>query len=115
LGEVLFDKMQIVEKAKKTKTGQYSTGEDVLSKLVNKHEIVPLILEYRSLKKLKSTYVDALPELVNKNDGKIHTSYMQTVAATGRLSSNNPNLQNIPIRTETGIKTIHYWLLTILK
>jgi DNA polymerase-1 len=102
LGEVLFDKMKIVEKAKKTKTGQYSTGEDVLSKLANKHEIVPLILEYRSLKKLKSTYVDALPELVNKNDGKIHTSYMQTVAATGRLSSNNPNLQNIPIRTEKG-------------
>jgi DNA polymerase I len=102
LGEVLFDKMQIVEKAKKTKTGQYSTSEDVLSKLVNKHEIIPLILEYRSLKKLKSTYVDALPELVNKEDGKIHTSYMQTVAATGRLSSNNPNLQNIPIRTEKG-------------
>ncbi|MBL4593338.1 MAG: DNA polymerase I, partial [Flavobacteriales bacterium] len=102
LGEVLFDKMQIVEKAKKTKTGQYSTSEDVLSKLANKHEIIPLILEYRSLKKLKSTYVDALPELVNKNDGKIHTNYMQTVAATGRLSSNNPNLQNIPIRTEKG-------------
>jgi DNA polymerase-1 len=102
LGEVLFDKMKIVEKAKKTKTGQYSTGEDVLSKLANKHEIVPFILEYRSLKKLKSTYVDALPELVNKDDGKIHTSYMQTVVATGRLSSNNPNLQNIPIRTEKG-------------
>ena len=102
LGEVLFDKMQIVEKAKKTKTGQYSTSEDVLSKLANKHEIVPHILEYRSLKKLKSTYVDALPELVNAEDGKIHTSYMQTVAATGRLSSNNPNLQNIPIRTEKG-------------
>ncbi|MEJ6735565.1 MAG: DNA polymerase I [Flavobacteriales bacterium] len=102
LGEVLFDKMKIVEKAKKTKTGQYSTGEDVLSKLANKHEIVPLILEYRSLKKLKSTYVDALPELVNAEDGKIHTSYMQTVAATGRLSSTNPNLQNIPIRTIKG-------------
>ncbi len=102
LGEVLFDKMKIVEKAKKTKTGQYSTGEDVLSKLASKHEIVPLILEYRSLKKLKSTYVDALPELVNAEDGKIHTSYMQTVAATGRLSSNNPNLQNIPIRSEKG-------------
>lgn len=101
LGEILFDKMQIVEKAKKTKTGQYSTSEDVLSKLVNKHEIIPLILEYRSIKKLKSTYVDALPELVGE-DGKIHTSYMQTVAATGRLSSNNPNLQNIPIRTEKG-------------
>ncbi|MDG1477002.1 MAG: DNA polymerase I [Vicingaceae bacterium] len=102
LGEVLFDKMKIVEKAKKTKTGQYSTSEDVLSKMASKHEIVPLILEYRSLKKLKSTYVDALPELVNAEDGKIHTSYMQTVAATGRLSSNNPNLQNIPIRTEKG-------------
>ena len=102
LGEVLFEKMQIVEKAKKTKTGQYSTSEDVLSKLANKHEIIPVILEYRSLKKLKSTYVDALPELVSEKDGKIHTSYMQTVAATGRLSSNNPNLQNIPIRTEKG-------------
>ncbi len=101
LGEVLFEKMKIVEKAKKTKTGQYSTSEDVLSKLVNKHEIIPIILEYRSLKKLKSTYVDALPLLIG-NDGKIHTSYMQTVAATGRLSSNNPNLQNIPIRTEKG-------------
>lgn len=101
LGEVLFDKMKIVEKAKKTKTGQYQTNEDVLSKLAKKHDIVPLILEYRSLKKLKSTYVDALPELV-ADDGRIHTSYMQTVAATGRLSSNNPNLQNIPIRTEKG-------------
>ncbi len=102
LGEILFEKMQIVEKAKKTKTGQYATGEDVLSKLANKHEIIPQILEYRTLKKLKSTYVDALPELVNVKDGKIHTSYMQTVAATGRLSSNNPNLQNIPIRSEKG-------------
>jgi len=102
LGIVLFENMKIVEKAKKTKTGQYSTSEDVLSKMVNKHDIIPLILEYRSLKKLKSTYVDALPELVNAEDGKIHTSYMQTVAATGRLSSNNPNLQNIPIRTEKG-------------
>ena len=101
LGVVLFENMKIVEKAKKTKTGQYSTSEDVLSKLANKHDIIPLILEYRSLKKLKSTYVDALPELVME-DGKIHTSYMQTVAATGRLSSNNPNLQNIPIRTEKG-------------
>jgi DNA polymerase-1 len=102
LGEVLFDKMQVVEKAKKTKTGQYATGEDVLSKLADKHEIVPKILEYRSLKKLKSTYVDALPELVNPHTHRLHTSYMQTVAATGRLSSNNPNLQNIPIRTEKG-------------
>lgn len=102
LGEVLFEKMQIIEKAKKTKTGQYQTGEDVLSKLTNTHEIVPHLLEYRTLKKLKTTYVDALPELVSKKDGKIHTSYMQTVAATGRLSSNNPNLQNIPIRSEKG-------------
>ncbi len=102
LGEVLFEKMKIIEKAKKTKTGQYQTGEDVLSKLTNTHEIVPHLLEYRTLKKLKTTYVDALPELVSKKDGKIHTSYMQTVAATGRLSSNNPNLQNIPIRSEKG-------------
>ena len=102
LGEVLFEQMQIVEKAKKTKTGQYSTSEDVLSKLANKHEIIPKILEYRTLKKLKSTYVDALPELVDPKTGRVHTSYMQTVAATGRLSSNNPNLQNIPIRSEKG-------------
>lgn len=102
LGEVLFDVMQIDTKAKKTKTGQYKTSEDVLVKLEHKHEIIPLILNYRSLKKLKSTYVDALPQLVNAETGRIHTSYMQTVAATGRLSSNNPNLQNIPIRTEKG-------------
>ena len=102
LGDILFEKLKIVEKAKKTKTGQYSTGEDVLSKIVNKHEIVPKILDYRSLKKLKSTYVDTLPELVNKKTGRLHTTFMQTVAATGRLSSNNPNLQNIPIRTEKG-------------
>lgn len=102
LGEILFEKLQIVDKPKKTKTGQYQTSEDVLSKMSGKHEIIPQILEYRTLKKLKSTYVDALPELVNPKDGKIHTSYMQTVAATGRLSSNNPNLQNIPIRSEKG-------------
>lgn len=102
LGEILFDVLQIDAKAKKTKTGQYKTSEDVLTKLEHKHEIIPLILNYRSLRKLKSTYVDALPKLVNKNTGRIHTSYMQTVAATGRLSSNNPNLQNIPIRTEKG-------------
>ncbi|MDG1914356.1 MAG: DNA polymerase I [Crocinitomix sp.] len=102
LGEVLFDHMQIDPNAKKTKTGQYKTGEEVLSKLEHKHEIIPLILNYRSLKKLKSTYVDSLPLLVNESTGRIHTSYMQTVAATGRLSSNNPNLQNIPIRTEKG-------------
>jgi DNA polymerase-1 len=102
LGEVLFEKMAITEKAKKTKTGQYSTSEDTLSKLADKHEIVGVILEYRSLKKLKSTYVDALPELVNSHTHRLHTNYMQTVAATGRLSSTNPNLQNIPIRTEKG-------------
>ena len=102
LGEVLFDVMQIDPKAKKTATGQYKTGEEVLSKLEHEHEIIPLILNYRSLKKLKSTYSDALPQLVNENTHRIHTSYMQTVAATGRLSSNNPNLQNIPIRTEKG-------------
>ena len=102
LGEVLFDHMKIDVKAKKTKTGQYQTNEDTLSKMVGKHEIIQHILDYRSLKKLKSTYVDTLPELVNANTGRIHTSYMQTVAATGRLSSNNPNLQNIPIRTEKG-------------
>lgn len=102
LGEVLFEKMVITEKAKKTKTGQYSTSEETLSKLADKHEIIGVILEYRSLKKLKSTYVDALPELVNDNTHRLHTNYMQTVAATGRLSSTNPNLQNIPIRTEKG-------------
>jgi DNA polymerase-1 len=102
LGEVLFDHMQIDTKAKKTKTGQYSTSEDTLKKLEAKHEIIPLILNYRSLRKLKSTYVDTLPEMVDENTGRVHTSYMQTVAATGRLASNNPNLQNIPIRTEKG-------------
>jgi DNA polymerase I len=102
LGEILFDKLKIVDKAKKTKTKQYSTGEEILSKLVNKHEIVAKILEYRSLTKLKSTYVDAFPKLINKKSGRLHTSFNQTVAATGRLSSNNPNLQNIPIRTEQG-------------
>ena len=102
LGEILFDKLKITDKPKKTKTGQYSTGEDILVKLSYRHPIVEKILEYRSLTKLKSTYVDALPQLVNQRDGRIHTSYNQAVAATGRLSSNNPNLQNIPIRTERG-------------
>jgi len=102
LGEVLFEKMEIDVKAKKTKTGQYSTSEDTLSKMVGKHEIFEQILEYRSLKKLKSTYVDALPLLLADDTKRIHTSYMQTVATTGRLSSVNPNLQNIPIRTEKG-------------
>lgn len=102
LGDILFGKMKISEKAKKTKSGQYSTSEDVLIKHEKDHPIIRDILDYRSLSKLKSTYVDALPELVHKGDGRIHTSYNQTVAATGRLSSTNPNLQNIPIRTERG-------------
>ncbi len=102
LGEVLFEDLAISSKPKKTKTGQYKTGEDILLKLEYKHPIVKEILEYRSLTKLKNTYVDALPTLVNPRDGRIHTSYNQAVAATGRLSSNNPNLQNIPIRTERG-------------
>ena len=102
LGEVLFDHLELSTKAKKTKTGQYATGEDILQKLKHKHVIIPMILEYRQLRKLKNTYVDPLPELMDETDGRIHTSYMQTVAATGRLSSNNPNLQNIPIRTDKG-------------
>ena len=102
LGEVLFERLLISSKPKKTKTGQYSTGEDVLVKLRHRHPIIDLILEYRSLTKLKNTYVDALPGLVNPRDNRLHTSYNQAVAATGRLSSNNPNLQNIPIRTEKG-------------
>lgn len=102
VGEILFDKLKIVEKAKKTKTGQYVTSEDVLESLSSKHPIVKKILEYRGIKKLLSTYVEALPELVNPKTGKIHTSYNQTVTATGRLSSSNPNLQNIPIRDEMG-------------
>ena len=102
LGEILFEKLRIDEKAKKTKTGQYATGEDVLQKLSHKHPIIQMILDYRSFTKLKSTYLDALPALVNPKDGLIHTSYNQAVTATGRLSSNNPNLQNIPVRTEKG-------------
>ncbi len=102
LGVILFDRLKIADNPKKTKTKQYSTGEDILSKLEKKHPIVSKILDYRSLTKLKSTYVDALPLLVNPRDGRIHTSYNQAVAATGRLSSTNPNLQNIPIRTEKG-------------
>ncbi|GIV27982.1 MAG: hypothetical protein KatS3mg027_1796 [Bacteroidia bacterium] len=98
----MFDKLKIDENAKKTKTGQYATGEDVLTKLSKKHPIIEQILDYRELRKLKSTYVDSLPEMVNKKTGRVHTSFMQAVAATGRLSSNNPNLQNIPIRTERG-------------
>jgi len=102
LGEVLFDKLQLDPKAKKTKTGQYQTGEDVLLALASKSDVVQDILDFRQLQKLKSTYVDALPLLVNPKSGRVHTSYNQAVAATGRLSSNNPNLQNIPIRTERG-------------
>jgi len=102
LGDVLFEVLKIDEKAKKTKTGQYATGEEVLIKLVNKHPIINKILDFRELVKLKNTYVDSLPLLINKKTNRIHTSYNQAVAATGRLSSNNPNLQNIPIRTERG-------------
>ncbi len=102
LGEVLFEKLLLDPKAKKTKTGQYQTGEDVLTGLANKSDIVRDILDFRQLQKLKSTYVDALPLMVNPKTGRVHTSYNQAVAATGRLSSNNPNLQNIPIRTERG-------------
>lgn len=102
LGEVLFEKLKLDPKAKKTKTGQYQTGEDVLLNLASKSDIVRDILDFRQLQKLKSTYVDALPLLVNPRTGRIHTSYNQAVAATGRLSSNNPNLQNIPIRTARG-------------
>ena len=102
LGVILFEKLKLVDKPKKTKTGQYSTAEDVLSYLAKDNEIIRNILEYRGLAKLKSTYVDALPEQVLETTGRIHTEYLQTVAATGRLSSINPNLQNIPIRTERG-------------
>lgn len=102
LGIILFEKLKLVEKPKKTKTGQYSTAEDVLSYLAKDHKIIADILEWRSYNKLKSTYVDALPNEVNPKTGRIHTAYNQAVAATGRLSSNNPNLQNIPIRTERG-------------
>ncbi|MBC7829024.1 MAG: DNA polymerase I [Chitinophagaceae bacterium] len=102
LGEVLFEKLQLDPKAKKTKTGQYATGEDVLLKLAHQNTIANEILTYRELTKLKSTYVDALPEMVNRKTGRVHTSYAQAVAVTGRLSSNNPNLQNIPVRTERG-------------
>jgi DNA polymerase-1 len=102
LGVILFEKMKLVDKPKKTKTGQYSTSEDILRYLAKDHEIIQNILEFRGLSKLKSTYVDALPNQVLAQTGHVHTDYMQTVAATGRLSSNNPNLQNIPIRTERG-------------
>ncbi|MCK5465760.1 MAG: DNA polymerase I, partial [Bacteroidales bacterium] len=102
LGGILFDKLKISSDAKKTKTKQYSTGEEVLVRLTDKHPVVGKVLEFRSLKKLLSTYVEALPKMINPRTGFIHTSYNQAVAATGRLSSNNPNLQNIPIREEKG-------------
>jgi len=102
LGEVLFEKLKLDPKAKKTKTGQYATGEDILTKLAVQHKICDDILTYRELAKLKSTYVDTLPLLINPKTGRVHTSYAQAVAVTGRLSSNNPNLQNIPIRTDKG-------------
>ena len=102
VGEVLFDKLKIIDKAKKTKTGQYVTSEEVLESLHHKHPVVEKILEHRGLKKLLSTYIDALPQLINPRTGRVHTSFNQTVTATGRLSSSNPNLQNIPIRDENG-------------
>jgi DNA polymerase-1 len=102
LGEVLFEKLKLDPKAKKTKTGQYATGEEILSKMADEHEIAQAILEHRQMVKLKSTYVDALPTMINSKTGRIHTTYNQFVAATGRLSSINPNLQNIPIRTARG-------------
>ncbi|MCW3118980.1 MAG: polA [Chitinophagaceae bacterium] len=102
LGEVLFDKLKLDPKAKKTKTGQYATGEDVLLKLASQNKIVDDILAFREYTKLKSTYVDALPEMINQKTGRVHTTYGQAIAVTGRLSSNNPNLQNIPIRSDRG-------------
>jgi DNA polymerase-1 len=102
VGEILFDRLKLDAKAKKTKTGQYSTSEDILEKLQSKHPIIGKILDYRGLKKLLSTYIDALPQLINPKTGKVHTSFNQSVTATGRLSSTNPNLQNIPIRDAQG-------------
>jgi DNA polymerase-1 len=102
VGEILFERLKIEEKARKTKTGNYSTSEDILEKMRSKHPIIGKLLDYRGIKKLLSTYIDALPELINPATGKIHTSFNQTVTATGRLSSTNPNLQNIPVREETG-------------
>ncbi len=102
VGEVLFEKLQLGENVKKTRSGQYATGEDILTKLAKDHPVVQEILDYRELTKLRSTYVDALPELINKKTSRVHTSYGQAIAVTGRLSSNNPNLQNIPVRTDRG-------------
>ena len=102
LGEILFEKMKISDKPKKTKTGQYSTSEEILTALASKNDIVKLVLEYRSISKLLNTYIDSLPKQLHKSTNRIHTEYVQTVASTGRLSSINPNLQNIPIRTSRG-------------
>jgi DNA polymerase-1 len=102
MGPILFEKLKVTTEVKKTKTGQYATSEDVLSKYIHQHPIIGKILDYRELRKLKSTYVDAIPALVNPITHRLHTSFMQTVAATGRLSSHQPNIQNIPIRTERG-------------
>ena len=102
VGIILFEELKIEEKAKKTKTGSYSTSEEILTKMRSKHPIIEKLLEYRGIKKLLSTYIDALPELINPETGKIHTSYNQAVTSTGRLSSTNPNLQNIPVRDELG-------------
>ena len=102
MGEILFEQMKLIDNPKKTKTGQYATGEEILSKLADEHEIAAKILEFREYQKLKSTYVDAIPQLISPVSGRVHTDFRQTVAATGRLSSNNPNLQNIPIRTAKG-------------
>jgi DNA polymerase-1 len=102
LGDILFEKLRISQDAKKTKSKQYSTGEEILVKLADRHPVVNKVLEFRTVKKLLSTYVEALPKMINSRTGLIHTSYNQTVAATGRLSSNNPNIQNIPIREEKG-------------
>ncbi len=102
LGDILFEKLKLISKPKKTKTGQYATSEEILSELAPKHKIVANVMEYRQLQKLQSTYIDALPKEVNSTTGRVYTTYMQAVTATGRLSSNNPNLQNIPIRTERG-------------
>ena len=102
LGEVLYDRLKVTDKPPRTATKQYSTAEDVLAKLADRHPIIPLILQYRSITKLVGTYLDAFPKLISPATGRLHTVYNQTVTATGRLSSSNPNLQNIPIRTERG-------------
>jgi DNA polymerase-1 len=102
LGEILFEHLKLDDKPKKTKTGQYATGEEILTRLAYKHEIAKKILDYREVQKLKSTYIDALPEMISPTDNRVHTSFNQAIAATGRLSSTNPNLQNIPIRTAKG-------------